>query len=177
MPRQARYRYANGAAHLLISIREQLKQKILKSGYVQVDETFTKLIDPERWGRSHDAYLWGYLAPREKAIVLEFSPSRSGAILHEFFPSHWDGDLQSDGARMYPAAFRHRPKVRRFGCMAHYPMKWSGNRQVLNAARSDRSRMTWPVSWPWASCTCNAWRCEAEIESASSSVSIVRSRR
>jgi transposase len=123
VPRQARYRYANAAAHLLISIREQLKRKILASRYVQVDETFTKLIDPERRGRSHDAYLWGYLAPHERAIVLEFSSSRSGAILHGFFPPNWEGDVQSDGARMYPCAFKHRPKVRRFGCMAHMRRK------------------------------------------------------
>jgi transposase len=119
VPRQARYRYANAAAHLLISIREQLKTMILRSRYLQVDETFTKLIDPERRGRSHDAYLWGYMSPHDKAIVLEFSPSRSAAMLHHFFPSSWEGDIQSDGARMYPAAFKHRRKVRRFGCMAH----------------------------------------------------------
>jgi transposase len=80
--RQARCRYVEGAAHLLITIYQQLKRLILDSGYVQVDETFTKLIDPDRRGRSHDAYLWGYHAPRKNAIVLEFSPSRSGAILH-----------------------------------------------------------------------------------------------
>ena len=44
-----------------------------------VDETFTKLLDPDRRGRSHDAYLWGYYAPHEKAFVLEFSPSRRGS--------------------------------------------------------------------------------------------------
>jgi hypothetical protein len=47
-------------AHLLITIRAQLIQRILRSRYVQVDETFTKLIDPDRRGRSRDAYLWGY---------------------------------------------------------------------------------------------------------------------
>lgn len=102
--RQARGRYVEAAAHLLISIREQLKRKILKSRYVQVDETFTKLIDPERRGRSHDAYLWGYHAPHEKSLVIEFSPSRSGSILHDFFPLNWEGDVQTDGAKMYPGS-------------------------------------------------------------------------
>ena len=76
--RQARCRYVEGVAHLLITIHQLLKRKILDSRYVQVDETFTKLLDPDRRGRSRDAYLWSYHAPDVPAIVLEFSPSRSG---------------------------------------------------------------------------------------------------
>jgi transposase len=135
IPRQTRYRCAQQAAHLLISIREQLKYKILQSRYVQVDETFTKLLDPDRRGRSRDAYLWGYHAPHEKTIVLEFSPSRSGAILHDFFPLSWEGHLQSDGAQMYPSAFKHRPRVLRFGCMAHM------RRKVVAALKVHETRL------------------------------------
>lgn len=131
--RQARCRYVEAAAHLLITVRDQLKQMILKSGYVQVDETFTKLLDPDRRGRSHDAYLWGYHAPHEKAIVLEFSPSRSGAILHDFFPLQWSGDVQTDGAKMYPGVFRHRPSITHFECIAHL------RRYVLEAIKANET--------------------------------------
>jgi transposase len=129
--RQARCRYVDAAAHLLITIREQLKAKILSSGYVQVDETFTKLLDPERRGRSRDAYLWGYHAPHEQAVVLEFSPSRSGEILYDFFPSPWAGIAQTDGAAMYPRVFRHRPGILHVECWAHL------RRYVLEAIKSD----------------------------------------
>ena len=129
--RQARCRYVEAVAHLLISIHQQLKRKILDSRYVQVDETFTKLLDPDRRGRSRDAYLWGYHAPDVPAIVLEFSPSRSGAILHEFFPRDWQGDVQSDGAKMYPGVFKHRPDIRRFECIGHL------RRYVLEAIKAD----------------------------------------
>ncbi len=129
--RQARCRYVEGAAHLLITIHQLLKRKILESRYVQVDETFTKLLDPDRRGRSRDAYLWGYHAPDVPAIVLEFSPSRSGAILHEFFPPNWRGDVQSDGAKMYPGVFKYRPNIRRFECIGHL------RRYVLEAIKAD----------------------------------------
>ncbi len=36
---------------------------ILASGYVEVDETFVKLLDRDRSGRAHTAYLWTYRAP------------------------------------------------------------------------------------------------------------------
>jgi transposase len=129
--RQARCRYVEAAAHLLITIRAQLIDRILRSTYVQVDETFTKLIDPDRRGQSRDAYLWGYHAPHEKAVVFEFSPSRSGTILHDFFPERWAGIVQTDGAQMYPSVFKHRPNIIHIECMAHL------RRYVLDAIKSD----------------------------------------
>lgn len=81
--------------------------------------------------RSPDAYLWGYHAPRKNAIVLEFSPSRSGAILHEFFPRNWSGEVQTDGASMYPWAFKHRPNILHIECIGHL------RRYVLEAIKAD----------------------------------------
>ncbi len=129
--RQARCRYVEAAAHLLITIRAQLIERILGSRYVQVDETFTKLIDPDRRGRSRDAYLWGYHAPDEKAVVFEFSPNRSAAIVYDFFPEKWTGIVQTDGAAMYPRVFKHRPNIIHVECMAHL------RRYVLDAIKSD----------------------------------------
>src|SRR5579883_2450998 len=62
--RQAPCRYVEGAAHLLITIHQLLKRKILESRYVQVDETFTKLLDPDRRGRSRGCLLVGLPRPR-----------------------------------------------------------------------------------------------------------------
>lgn len=56
--RQARCRYVEHVAYLLITIHQYLKRKILDSGYVQLDETFTKLLDRDRGGKARDAYLW-----------------------------------------------------------------------------------------------------------------------
>ena len=53
VPRQARTRIVENAAHLLITIADQLKWKVLRSLYIQIDETVTKVLDPERRGRSH----------------------------------------------------------------------------------------------------------------------------
>jgi transposase len=128
--RQARCRYVEAAAHLLITIHLYLKRKILDGGYVQVDETFTKLLDSDRGGRARDAYLWGYHAPHERAIVLEFSPSRSGEILHRFFPRGWQGEVQTDGAKMYPGVFKHHPGIVHFECIAHL------RRYVLEAVKA-----------------------------------------
>ena len=131
--RQARCRYVEAAAHLLITIHQQLKRKILDSYYVHVDETFTKLLDPDRRGRSQDAYLWGYYAPLEEALVLEFSPSRSGSILYDFFPRSWSGTVQTDGAAMYPRVFKHRPGILHVECIGHL------RRYVLEAVKANEA--------------------------------------
>ncbi len=128
--RQARCRYVEHVAHLLITIHQYLKRKILDSGCVQLDETFTKLLDRDRGGRARDAYLWGYHAPHEQALVLEFSPSRGGEILHRFFSSNWHGQVQTDGAKMYPGVFRHYPGVVQFECVGHL------RRYVLEAVKA-----------------------------------------
>lgn len=132
--RQARCRYVEAVAHLLITILQHLKRKILDGGYVQVDETFTKLLDPDRPGRARDAYLWGYHAPHERAIVLEFSPSRSGEILHRFFPRGWQGQVQTDGAKMYPGVFKHYARIARFECIGHL------RRYVLEAVKAHEAQ-------------------------------------
>ena len=41
--------------------------------------------------------------------MFEFSPTRSGAILHDFFPEKWTGIVQTDGAQMNASVLRHRP--------------------------------------------------------------------
>jgi transposase len=121
--RQARYRYTKAGANLLMTIRDGLKQQILDSRYAQIDETFAPLIDPKRQGRTHTAYLWGYLSPKAKACVLQFSLSRSGDILEEFFPcddpKFTDFDLQSDGARMYTRFVKNHPQFRHWLCWQH----------------------------------------------------------
>jgi transposase len=132
--RQARCRYVESSAHLLITIHQQLKYKILRSHYVHVDETFTKLMDPDRRGRSQDAYLWGYYAPYEEALVLEFSPSRSGSILYDFFPRDWSGVVQTDGAGMYPRVFKHRDGIVHVECIGHL------RRYVLEAIKADEAQ-------------------------------------
>jgi Transposase IS66 family len=73
----------------------------------------------------------GYRDPKEKVVALEFSTSRSAQILHDFFPKYWAGIVQTDGAAMYPSAFKHRPNIVHVECHIHL------RRYVLDAIKSD----------------------------------------
>ncbi len=129
--RQARFRYVREAAYLLITIYQQLKALILASGYVEVDETFVKLLDRDRSGCAHTAYLWTYLSIHDKAVLFEFSPSRGADNPRAFFPADWRGVAQTDGYQVYPSVFRDRPNIIHLECMAHL------RRRVVEAVRAD----------------------------------------
>jgi len=121
LPRQKLVRWVEGAALLLRSVHERLIERVLGSGYVQVDETPVRVLDPDRGGHAAQAYLWTYLAPRADALVFDFDLSRSRANPTAFFPTTWSGVLQSDGYEVYRRLAIERPGPVHAGCMAHYP--------------------------------------------------------
>ena len=63
LPRQNLCRWVEHSALLLRTIHDRLRERILASGYVQVDETPVKVLDPDRGGHAAQAYLWTYLSP------------------------------------------------------------------------------------------------------------------
>jgi transposase len=131
--RQARFRYLREAAYLLITIYQQIKALILASLYVEVDETFVKLLDADRGRHAHQAYLWTYLSIHARAVLFEFSTSRGAEVPRAFFPPEWAGVAQTDGHSAYPSAFRDRPHLVHLECMAHL------RRKVLEAVRADEA--------------------------------------
>ena len=119
LPRQKQCRWVEDSAHLLRAVHERLRERILRGGYVQVDETPVKVMDAERGGRAAQAYLWTYHAPNEKLIVFDFNLSRGRDSPEGFFPADWARTLQSDGYERYSALVRDRPRIAHLGCLAH----------------------------------------------------------
>lgn len=119
LPRQKLTRWVHGAALLLRTVHARLIERVLGSGYVQVDETPIRVLDPDRGGQARQSYLWTYLAPRADALVFDFDLSRSRTNPSAFFPADWSGVLQSDGYEVYRALARVRPSVVHAGCLAH----------------------------------------------------------
>jgi transposase len=100
-----------------------MKSDLLKSGYVQADETPVKCNDPDlKDGRTTQGYLWALSRPGGD-VVFEWRLSRkheeAERLLGEF-----QGVLQSDGYEAYPAYVRTRPEVAWVGCWAHTRRKF-----------------------------------------------------
>lgn len=116
---KARVRYTEKCALLLLTIYHQLIERILASGYVSVDETVVKLLDPDRRHKARDAWLWTYLGPMAQAIVFQFALTRSAEHPEAIFPADWQGQLQCDGYGVYAGVAKRRPGVTLFGCWTH----------------------------------------------------------
>jgi transposase len=119
LPRQKLGRWVESSAQLLLTIHEQLADRIREGGYIQADETPVRVLDPDRSGKASQAYLWTYHSPLTNAIVFDFNLSRGRASPERFIPEGWAGSLQSDGYELYASLAKGRPRVTRFGCLAH----------------------------------------------------------
>jgi transposase len=102
---------------LLEAIVVCIKKEVQTSGYVQVDETPVRYMDPENPGRCSQGYLWTALVPK-KCVLYEWHASRAATCLESLLGPGYAGKIQCDGYSAYPAFAKNR-KVTLFGCMAH----------------------------------------------------------
>lgn len=124
LERQKLCAWTEHAALLLKTVHAQLKEAILKSGYVMADETPVKVRDPDKDGVSRQGWLWAYHAPTVRSVVFDFNLSRGQESPRAFFGSTWTGTVQTDGFAVYSALFGDSPGVEHAGCMAHARRAW-----------------------------------------------------
>lgn len=124
LERQKMCTWMEHAAVLLKTVYDQLREEVLRSGYVQVDETPISVLDPDKEGASRKGWLWAYHAPNAGALIFDFNMSRGQESPRVFFGSDWSGVVQTDGYAVYPALFAGKPKVEHAGCMAHARRMW-----------------------------------------------------
>ena len=105
---------------LLRPLYEVLKSEVMKSDYVQADETTTPVINKE----THKAvkeYLWMVRAVMERLVLFYYDQgSRAGAVIESLANRYnFRGYLQCDGFAGYETAFKTNPDVLLVNCMVH----------------------------------------------------------
>jgi transposase len=128
--RAARCRYIEDSATLLLPVYDVLALRVRRTFYVVIDETFLKVLDPDHKGAAGMAYLWGFYAPYEQAVVMKFSKSRGAEVVLEFFPPDWQVVAHTDGYSAYASAFSKLPNVVHIECVNH------ARRYVLKAVKA-----------------------------------------
>jgi transposase len=102
---------------LLRPLYDLLSKTVLSSGYLQVDETPTPVLDRKKKGRTHRGYYWVYRSPGEKLVLFDYREGRGrdGPVnmLRDF-----KGFLQTDGYAVYND-FDKQQDIILAGCMAH----------------------------------------------------------
>lgn len=102
---------------------EYQKTIVLKSSYLQVDETTIKVLDHDnKKGRTHLGYFWAYHDPLGKQAFFSYEPGRGGkyptVMLKDF-----NGYLQTDGYAGYEG-LAQRDDVIHLACWAHVRRKF-----------------------------------------------------
>jgi len=118
LPRQSMARWVGLAADWLRPIYEEIRKGVFEKGYVQVDETPIRYLDPGR-GKTGQGYLWTCLRP-DGDVFYRWETSRAAECLERIIPVDFSGKLQCDGYEGYPCfAKKHTGKLVLVGCWAH----------------------------------------------------------
>jgi hypothetical protein len=88
---------------------QALADELRRHMVLHADETPVAMLKPGN-GKTHKAYIWSYCTPSTnpiKAVVFEFSETRSGENVRDFLrldtPNAWQGTLVTDGFSGYSA--------------------------------------------------------------------------
>ncbi len=117
IPRQQMVQWVESIATWLRPVYDAMWRVMLAGGYLQVDETPVRVLDPEVQGKAARGYLWFYAVPGGD-VILEFDRSRGlGPV--QLRLKDFKGTIQTDAYDVYQALERKESRIERIGCTAH----------------------------------------------------------
>lgn len=139
IPRQQMVQWVEKIAFLLQAIYHGIWEELQGTGYLQIDETPVKVLDPEVKGKAATGYLWFYSHPKGD-VLLEFCTGR-GREGPEQRLAHFQGTIQTDAYAVYDSLRRQRPAtLKRLGCLAHI------RRRYYKAAQESCAESIWFIA-------------------------------
>jgi transposase len=121
LSRQNMARWMGMVADWLKPIYEIIRTGVMGGGYVQVDETPIRYLEPGH-GQAKHGYLWTALRPgRQGAVFYHWETGRSAACLERIIPVDFRGTLQCDAYSAYDSFVNKRSgcAITLAGCWAH----------------------------------------------------------
>ncbi len=109
---------------LLWPLYENLRNRVLQQGYLQVDETPIQVLDRTKKApsefpgrKTHRGYHWIYHSPLEKTVLFDYQHGRSREGPSKLL-KNFSGYLQTDGYTVYDFIGK-RKNITHLNCMAH----------------------------------------------------------
>jgi transposase len=122
VPRQQMVQWVEQVAFLLQPLVQLMFQRMKQGGYLQVDETPVKVMDPEVKGKCARGYLWFYAVPGGD-VYLDFQGTRGRAAPHAQLAG-FSGTIQTDAYEVYDSLKKVLKDLVRIGCAAHARRKF-----------------------------------------------------
>jgi transposase len=120
-----------GSCDLLRALYDKLKDIVLATDYIQVDESTVPVIDNKKQ-RAVKAYLWVVRSVMENLVFFHYDRgSRAQKVIIALL-SDYQGAVQTDGYEAY-SIYEHKKGVLLLGCWAH------ARRKFTEALKEDKS--------------------------------------
>ncbi len=138
IPRQQMVQWVAHIAFLLQPLCRLMFERMKQGGYLQVDETPVKVLDPEIQGKCARGYLWFYAVPGGD-VFLDFQATRGRAAPHAQL-THFRGTIQTDAYEVYDSLKKVVTDLVRIGCAAH------SRRKFHQAVKDGDRRAIWFIA-------------------------------
>jgi len=138
IPRQQMVQWVEHIATWLRPIYDAMWREMVLGGYLQIDETPVKVLDPEIQGKAARGYLWFYAVPGGD-VILEFDPSRGLDPVRKRLAG-FVGTIQTDAYEVYQSLERKETHITRIGCLAH------ARRYLLKAVKENLAAAVWFIT-------------------------------
>lgn len=137
MPASTVNDWFNGCSDLLRALYYRLKEIVLQSDYIQIDETTVPVINNEKH-RAVKAYLWVVRAVMKNMVFFHYDKgSRAQKVVIELL-HNYKGAVQTDGYDVY-SIYENKKGVLLLGCWAH------ARRKFTEALKEDQSGATYAL--------------------------------
>lgn len=123
-------------AFWLSSLVPALHDRILKSGYYQIDESTIKVLIEHTKGKSHLGYMLQMLAPELNIVTFHYIKTRNQKIIKELISDSYTGRVQSDGLNLYDF-LNKSDLITHVNCHGH------SRRGFKEALGNDEARARW----------------------------------
>lgn len=102
---------------LLEPLYQAMVNVIKNDGYLQVDETPTRVLDKNKKGECHRGYYWVYHSPLKRMVVFDYQRGRNKEAPRKIL-GDFEGYLQTDGYASY-TQYHNKQGVTHLACWAH----------------------------------------------------------
>lgn len=118
-------------------LAERLAQEAMNSGYVQMDESYVRVMIKPTHGKSTVGQMWGRHSPEKHIVIFDYDRSRSARVARRLL-GDYEGILQTDGYAVYES-HHHSPGIVHACCNAH------ARRGFEEALTNDKTRATYAL--------------------------------
>jgi transposase len=122
----------NSTARLLEALYNVLEKELLKSDYIQADESPIGVQDSHKQGALHSGYQWVYRSPLQRLVMFKYHSGR-GQEAPKAVLDNFSGTLQTDGYKVYEN-LNTNGDITHLACMAH------ARRYFDKALKNDKKR-------------------------------------